>query len=124
MKESPVRTIDTEKVGIIRDWARHSSEKAESTHASSIEATESSRSITQTLLGIVESIALSKNAISIKVTEQLNKLFLTSAQLTCDMGIHSERLAHHSADSQEFLDRLTEDTDFKEEEVDSKEVIH
>ena len=49
MKNLPLRTIDTEKVKIIRDWVRHSSEKAESTHASSIEATESSRSITQTL---------------------------------------------------------------------------
>ena len=28
MKNLPLRTIDTEKVGIIREWARHSSEKA------------------------------------------------------------------------------------------------
>ena len=51
MKNLPLRTIDTENVGIIRDWARHSSEKAESTHASTIEATESSRAITQALRG-------------------------------------------------------------------------
>ena len=31
MKNLPLRTIDTEKVKIIREWARHSSEKAEST---------------------------------------------------------------------------------------------
>jgi len=40
------------------------------------------------------------------------------------METHSERLAQHSVDSQEFLDRLIMDTDFKEEEVNDKEVIH